>query len=370
MNARAQLLDLVRPYALGGEVLEGLVLRRASTELGLRLTLDRDGEDLHIEVAPLEETPRFAARSAQLAFSYRRGVIEEELARRVCARLAEAATRNEASVLEALQEDASERVREVRGDTLLEPMGDAQRFYGLSPYVGCLVGCRFCYAQSRLGPWRRLRGLQDVPWGSWVDVRVDSPEVLARELGELPAAPIKFCPIVSDPYQPLEARYGLTRRCLEVLRGWAAPVFVLTRTTLAHHDLPLMASLPQAYFGVSLPTIDDSVRAHFEPRAASVAQRLSLLAEARALGLRTFAMVQPMLAGDGVALADALAEHVDSVSLDVLRGEQGASADFDDARFEATRDAEWQASAAEELSSLLDARGVHRWTGELPGTSA
>ncbi len=201
-----------------------------------------------------------------------------------------------------------------------------------------------------------------------MDVRVDAPEVLARELGELPTAPIKFCPIVSDPYQPLEARYELTRQCLEVLREWTAPVFVLTRTALARRDLSLMASLPRLHFGVSLPTIDDSVRAHFERRAASVAERLALLAEARAVGLHTFAVVQPMLAGDRVALADALAEHVDSVSFDVLRGEQGAQADFDDARFEATRDAEWQAEAAEELSSLLDERGVHRWTGELPET--
>ena len=73
-----------------------------------------------------------------------------------------------------------------------------------------------------------------------------------------------------------------------------------------------------------------------------------------------------MLAGDREALADALAAHADSVSLDVLRGEQGASSDFDDARFDATRAAAWQADAAEELSALLDARGVTRWSGELP----
>ena len=61
-----------------------------------------------------------------------------------------------------------------------------------------------------------------MPWGSYVDVRVNLPDVLARELVDAPPWPIKFCPILSDPYQAVESRYEVTRSCLTVLRG-AAP---------------------------------------------------------------------------------------------------------------------------------------------------
>ena len=378
MDLRAPLLELVAPHGLGAEVLPGVVLERASAELGLRLTFAIAGAGpLHVELSPLADTPRYAARSTRLALSYRARGADPGLGKRLCDTLAAAVRDNEERVLARLEAEAEAqagaRLREVEVDTLLEPMGRVtaardETFYGLSPYVGCLVGCRFCYAQSHLDPLRRLLGRAAAPWGSWVDARVNAPAVLARELEARPRRPIKLCPIVSDPYQPLEKRLGLTRACLEVLVGAAfdAPVFVLTRAPLVRRDLPLLARLPGAHLGVSLPTADDAVRAHFEPRAASVDERLALLRDARAAGLATFAVVQPMLAGDRAELADALAAHADSVHLAVLQGEYGAAADFDDPRFAATREPAWQKGAAAELAGLLDARGVPRWEGELP----
>jgi hypothetical protein len=173
------------------------------------------------------------------------------------------------------------RVREVTVDHLLELAGPpAARFYTCSPYVGCLIGCRFCYAQERLAAGRAAAGLPMAPWGSWVDVRVNAAAVLADELARLPRYPIKFCPIVSDPYHAIEARLGLTRACLAAIAAAAAPppVLLLTRAALVTRDLDLLAALPWAGVGVSLPTIDDDVRAHFEPRAAPIAARLATLA--------------------------------------------------------------------------------------------
>lgn len=115
---------------------------------------------------------------------------------------------------------------------------------------------------------------------------------------------------------------------------------------------------------MSLPTIDDAVRAWFEPRAASVAERLAVLRAARARGVRTFAVVQPILPGDPTELADALAEVAGSVSLDVLRGE-GDAAPLFDAHPEA-REAAWQRARLEAIHASLVARGVPVWDGELP----
>ncbi|MFK7989140.1 MAG: radical SAM protein [Sandaracinaceae bacterium] len=360
------LLGLLAPVKIGDE-LAGATLRRVSSELGLRLTFDDAGAPLHVEIFPAEKGSPAAARSARLCFAYRgKG---SPRAMEVCQAVAARARVNEDRVLDALaaQDPDEGRVRETRGGALLTPAGSGKhRYVTLSPYIGCLIGCRFCYAQERVGIARAFRGLADAPWGSYVDARVDAPEVLARELPEHEGLPLKFCPIVSDPYHAVEAKMQLTRRCLEVLRDEATPrpVFVLTRAALVERDADLLASIEGAYVGFSIPTIDDSVRRAFEPRAAPVDERLAILRRLRSRGVRTFAVVQPPLPGDPDALLDGLAESAMSVSLDVLHGEQGAGASFD--LHPEARDRAWQADRVELLRRGLADRGVPTWNGELP----
>jgi DNA repair photolyase len=296
-----------------------------------------------------------------------------ELGLRVCRAVAEYAARNEARVLAEIARDAVElevggaRVREIHVEHLLEPARPARAgHYTLSPYAGCLIGCRFCYAQAGMQQVRRLSGLPQAPWGSFADVRVNAAEVLAAELERLRPRIVQFCPLMSDPYHALEARYRITRACLVALAQAPDPpmVLLLTRAAAIVDDAALIARLPHGHAGVSLPTIDDSVRAHFEPRAASVDQRLAALDTLRAAGARTFAVVQPLLPGPVDALADALASRVSSVRIDGLHGEYGASADFDS--HPAARADSWQQERAMALASALTARGIPLWPGELP----
>lgn len=382
MDVRTALLALLAPVDIGDELEPGVRLVGASTELGLRLSFEVGGQPVHVEVSPVEEGRPFAARTDRLSFAYRSGggtgSVDHEAARAVCAAVASAAARHEQAVLERMAEQArafrersegATRVREVAVDRLLEPSGNKDKpYFTLSPYVGCLIGCRFCYAQSRVATVRRLEGLPEAPWGSFVDARVNAPDVLARELASLPRRPIKFCPIVSDPYHAIEARLRLTRRCLETLRDAAAPppVMVLTRSGLVQRDADVLAELPEAFVGASVPTLDDDVRRHFERRAAPISERLAMLAALRERGLGTFAVVQPLLPGPVVALADALAAVVDSVSIDVLHGTAGAEREFSDPRFAHAREDAWQAERARELAAALGARGVRVWGGELP----
>jgi DNA repair photolyase len=257
----------------------------------------------------------------------------------------------------------------VQVSRLLEQAGvGGVDFYTLSPYVGCVIGCTYCYAQVKVAAMRELMGLAEVPWGSYVDIRTNAPEVLAEELTRLPILPIKFCPVVSDPYQAVERRERRTRRCLEVLRDsdrpWSA--LLLTRSTMILEDLELLTQIPGLQAGVSIPTIDDEVRAHFEPRAASIEARLDVLKRLKQAGVRSLAVVQPLLRGSVLALADALAECVDSVSIDVLRGELGAAEAFSLPQFNASRDPRWQLERARELAAALEQRGVAVWSSELP----
>jgi DNA repair photolyase len=379
-DLRENLLALVAPLAVGDEIAAGLRLLDASTELGLRLTFARGAERFAIEVAPASEGAGHVARSAHLAFGYRSspGPVDAATAAALCRIVAERAAVNEERVLAAIAEAASRarevddgtaRVREVEVERLLERAGPpGSPIYSLSPYVGCLVGCRFCYAQSRLARVRRLEGRPAVPWGSYVDVRSNAAEVLARELAVLTDSfPVKLCPIVSDPYHAVERRYRLTRRCLETLAAAPTrPTLVLTRAALIERDVDVLCRLPQGYAGMSLPTVDDEVRAHFEPRGASVGERLRVLLTLRAAGVRTFAVVQPVLPGSIEALADALAETVSSVRVDTLTGVEGAAADFADPRYAEAVTPAWQEDRARALGAALAARGVALWPGELP----
>jgi DNA repair photolyase len=378
VTLRTHLLQLLAPFRAGDEVVPGARLVGVLLEIGLGWRFRTEVGDVNVEVALADDTERFAARTPRLALSYR---AVTSAPARACAELCEAlvpiVARNEDTVLAAIEREAAvddeasrggQRVREVRVETALEPALDSRSaFFTLTPYVGCVIGCRFCYAQAPIGHMRRLARAPVVPWGSYVDVRVNLPDVLARELVDAPAWPIKFCPILSDPYQAVESRYEVTRSCLKVLRAAAPrPVLVLTRSRLVERDAELLASLPDVWVGASIPTLDDAVRRHFEPRAAAIMDRLAFLATLRAAGVNTFAVVQPMLPGPVEAFADALAGAVSSVSIDVLYGVQGAGADFADPSYSAVATEAWQREHAAALTAALVRKGVAIWSGDLP----
>ncbi len=353
MDLRDRLLRLLLPAQIGDELIPGARLAGVSVEAGCRLDFELAGKRLEVEIAPLDEPGPAAAKTKKLRIYYHgEGGLE------VCRAVAERAAKNEDALFHSEVVDAP-RVREVRVTRLLERSAE---YHTLSPYVGCVIGCRFCYAQAGIARVRKLSGLPEVAWGSYVDARVNAAEVLARELDGVRI--IKFCPLVSDPYQSLEAKYRITRGCLEVLAKTDIQVLLLTRAKLILEDLDLLSKMPRLWAGVSIPTFDDEVRAHFEPRAATIAERIEILRALRNAGVRTHAVIQPMLPGPVEEFADALAASVDGVRLDGLHGEYGAAADFD--RYPFARQEDWQRRQLQSLANALSARSIPIWPGELP----
>jgi DNA repair photolyase len=374
VDLRDALFALVAPLRQDDAIVAGVCLTGATAETGMRLVFDIEGERLDIEVAPADAEVPAATMSGRLRFAYvARGPRGRARGMEVCEAVAQHARANEETVLRdlaagALAPTSASRIRTVHVSRLLEEASDgARRFHTLSPYVGCLIGCRFCYAQSHVAVARRFAGLPQVAWGSYVDVRANAAEVLKTELAELDVQVIKFCPIVSDPYQAAEERHGVTRACLETIARAErrVQVVVLTRARLIERDAALLGRM-QAYAGVSLPTVDEEARAHFEPRAASIEARLATLETLRGAGVRTFAVVQPLLPGPVEALADALAERCASVRLGVLEGVEGAAGGFREARYAEAATEAWQAAQARALGQALQERGVALWSGELP----
>ena len=181
--------------------------------------------------------------------------------------------------------------------------------YALNAYVGCQHDCAYCYARFM----KRFTGHRE-PWGSFVDVKVNAPELLAREVLRKKRGRV-WISGVCDAYQPLEAKHRLTRRCLEILveHGW--PVTVQTKSPLVLRDLEILKRSKDAEVGLTITTADERLRKIFEPGAPPTARRIEALAALHAAGITTFVMVAPLLP-HAEGLAGLLAGKVDKVLID------------------------------------------------------
>ena len=181
--------------------------------------------------------------------------------------------------------------------------------YVINPYVGCQHNCTYCYARFM----KRFTGHSE-PWGQFVDVKINAVILLEKEILKKKPGRV-WVSGVCDPYQPLERKYQLTRGCLEILAEADWPVTVQTRSPLVLRDMDILKSGEHFEVGLSITTADDSVRYLFEPSAPPIAERLRALDELHQAGIRTFAMLAPLLPGCE-DLPDLLAGKVDFVILD------------------------------------------------------
>ncbi len=193
-------------------------------------------------------------------------------------------------------------VREIECRSILTKSGIDGVDYALNPYVGCGHACVYCYATFM----KRFTGHTE-PWGTFVDVKVNAAEVLARQLRRARPGNINFG-TVTDAYQPLEAGYGITRACLEALVGWEQPVTILTKSALVLRDLDLIRQFRDVEVAFTITTLDDETRQRFEPGASPIAARLEALGALNGAGIRTWAFCGPLLPflSDGEAQVDAL----------------------------------------------------------------
>ncbi len=158
--------------------------------------------------------------------------------------------------------------------------------YALNPYRGCQHGCVYCYAPFVLHEERK--------WGSFVDVRSNMPRLLSQELKKHSRGVVGLS-TVTDPYQPAEKRFEVTRMCLEQLLKHDFPISIQTKSDLILRDLDLIEQFTDREVGFTITTLDDSLRREIEPRASSVEQRLSVLESCNQRGIKTYAFIGPIL---------------------------------------------------------------------------
>jgi DNA repair photolyase len=204
-------------------------------------------------------------------------------------------------------------VRETKCTTLLHRLEyGSSAGYTANLYKGCTHGCTYCYAPSLTHDERK--------WGRYVDVKVNAPEILAKELRGLRMDQV-FLSSASDPYQPVEAKYGITRRCLQVLLRNGFPVSILTRSPLVLRDLELIMKFDWVKVGMSITTVP--VR-QFEPGVPPLERRIATLKKLAEAGIQTWVSLAPVIPGIMMVDLDRLFEDlsgagVSSVSFGILR---------------------------------------------------
>lgn len=168
----------------------------------------------------------------------------------------------------------------------------------INPYNGCIFGCMYCYA-AQMARWKH----SDEEWGSYLDVKINAPEVLKSEL-EKREKRLKtknfgfiFFSSVTDPYVGLEAKYRLTRKCLEVLAdfGYEGEIGIQTKSPLVVKDIDVLQRLKNVNVGLTVTTLDDKISRFMEVMAPPVSARIKALEELHKEGIETYAFIGPIL---------------------------------------------------------------------------
>ncbi|HKY04392.1 MAG TPA: radical SAM protein, partial [Blastocatellia bacterium] len=163
-------------------------------------------------------------------------------------------------------------------------------------------------------------------WGTYTDVKENAPELLERQLKRLRAPANIFMSTATDPYQPAEERYRITRRMLEVLLRYPEHgLFILTKQALVERDADLLERLPRVGVGMSISTIDDRLAKIIEPWAPVTSERLAIIKRLSARGIKTYVLwapaivPQPMTEGFVETAVRAISETgAEALSLDTL----------------------------------------------------
>jgi DNA repair photolyase len=170
--------------------------------------------------------------------------------------------------------------------------------WSLNPYMGCVHKCTYCYVRAYE---QRADRPSDDRYGTSIRVKVNVADVLRRELARPSWSKASVAiGAATDPYQPVEGKYRLTRKCIEVLSAARNPFSLITRGTMIVRDVDVLQdaarrSVVQVSF--SLPTLDLDIWRKTEPGTAPPAQRLRALRTLIDAGIDVGVGIAPVLPG-------------------------------------------------------------------------
>src|SRR6185369_9515625 len=166
----------------------------------------------------------------------------------------------------------------------------------INPYRGCEHGCIYCFAR----PSHEYLGMSaGLDFETRILVKEDAPELLREELNSPKWKPqVIAISGVTDPYQPVERKLEITRRCLGVLAEFRNPVAIITKNHLVTRDVDHFAELARynaVRVNLSITTLDPGLARIMEPRASTPELRLAAIEQLAKAGVKVGVMAAPMI---------------------------------------------------------------------------
>jgi len=168
----------------------------------------------------------------------------------------------------------------------------------LNPYRGCEHGCPYCYAR----PYHEYLGFSSgLDFETRIVVKENAAELLRGELGSPRWKPeVLAMSSITDCYQPVENRLGITRQCLQVLAEFRNPVGIITKNHLVTRDTDLLAGMAAEGLcsaHITLTSLEPELSRRLEPRASLPAHRLDAIAKLAQAGIPTGVLIAPVIPG-------------------------------------------------------------------------
>ncbi len=179
-------------------------------------------------------------------------------------------------------------VRQINCKTILNKSGLAD--FSLNCYVGCSHRCLYCYARYM----RKFKNRPE-PWGYFLDVKINAPEALSKQIKRVKPPKEVYMSSVCDGWQPLEAKFKLSRACVKILLEAGYEVSILTKSSLILRDLDILEAYKTPSLGMTITTLDKSLQKVLEPYASEPDERINTLKKARERGIATWAFLGPLL---------------------------------------------------------------------------
>lgn len=199
------------------------------------------------------------------------------------------------------------KIKEIKARLIISKTGLGADFT-INPYVGCMHNCKYCYAKFM----KRFTGHTE-DWGSFVDIKTNAPYLIPKEVNKYQNSSI-IISSVTDPYQPLERKYQLTRKILQKLTILPPhSINIITKSDMVTRDIDILKKFKNGIVAISFSAIDDKIRKDIEPLASSVDRKINALQELHQAGIKTVLFVSPILPGitDWKALVEKTISFVD-----------------------------------------------------------
>lgn len=142
-----------------------------------------------------------------------------------------------------------------------------------------------------------MKKFKDRPedWGYFVDVKINAQEILTKQIKKIMPVKEVFMSSICDGWQPLEAKYKLSRDCLKILLEAGLEVSILTKSSLILRDFDLLEAYKTPSLGMTITTLNQRLQKTLEPYASESSERLNTLKIAQERGIKTWAFLGPLI---------------------------------------------------------------------------